>query len=65
MTSAPLSQPRFRASRALRAVIFGLAVGISAPLLAETLADVQRLKKQSVEKVGREDRVIHSSVYPP
>jgi len=46
MTSAPLSQPRFRASRAFRAVIFGLAVGISAPSLAETLADVQRLIKQ-------------------
>jgi tetratricopeptide (TPR) repeat protein len=37
---------RFRASSALRAVIFGLAIGISAPLLAETLADVQRLIKQ-------------------
>ena len=46
MTSAPLSQPRFRVSRAFRAVIFGLAVGISAPLLAETLTDVQRLIKQ-------------------
>ena len=46
MTSAPLSQPRFRASRAFRAVIFGLAVGISTPLLAQTLADVQRLIKQ-------------------
>jgi len=46
MTSAPLSQPRFRASRALRAIIFGLAVGISAPLLAETLTDVQRLIKR-------------------
>jgi len=46
MTSALLPQPRFRASRVLRAVIFGLALGISAPLLAETLADVQRLIKQ-------------------
>ncbi|MGA7478094.1 MAG: tetratricopeptide repeat protein [Azonexus sp.] len=46
MTSAPLSQPRFRASRALRAIIFGLAVGSSAPLLAETLTDVQRLIKR-------------------
>ena len=46
MTSAPLPQPRLRASRALRAIIVGLALGISAPLLAETLADVQRLIKQ-------------------
>jgi tetratricopeptide (TPR) repeat protein len=46
MTSAPLPKPRLKASRALRAVIFGLAVGFSAPLLAETLADVQRLIKQ-------------------
>ena len=46
MTSAPLPRPRFRASSALRAAIFGLAVGISTPLLAETLADVQRLIKQ-------------------
>ena len=46
MTSAPLPMARFRASSALRAVIFGLAIGISAPLLAETLADVQRLIKQ-------------------
>ncbi|HEX5674855.1 MAG TPA: tetratricopeptide repeat protein [Azonexus sp.] len=46
MTSAPLPQPRFRASSALRAIVFGLAVGISAPLMAETLADVRRLIKQ-------------------
>ena len=46
MISAPLPQPRFRASSALRAIIFGLAVGISAPLMAETLADVRRLIKQ-------------------
>ena len=46
MISAPLPQPRFRASSALRAIIFGLAVGISAPLLAETLTDVRRLIKQ-------------------
>jgi len=46
MTSALLPQLRFRASSALRVIIFGLALGISAPLLAETLADVQRLIKQ-------------------
>jgi tetratricopeptide (TPR) repeat protein len=43
MTSAPLPQPRPGASAALRAIVFGLALGISAPLFADALADAQRL----------------------
>ena len=47
MTSAPLPQPRPGAFRALRAAIFTLTVCFGTPLLADTLADVQRLIKQS------------------
>ena len=43
MTSAPQPQPRFRASGAVWAILFGLAVGFSAPLHADTLGDVQKL----------------------
>jgi tetratricopeptide (TPR) repeat protein len=46
MTSAPLPQPRPGAFRALRAAIFTLTVCFGTPLLADTLADVQRLIKQ-------------------
>ena len=43
MTSAPQPQPRFRSSGAVWAILFGLAVGFSAPLHADTLGDVQKL----------------------
>jgi tetratricopeptide (TPR) repeat protein len=46
MTSAPPPQPRPGAFRALRAAIFTLTVCFGTPLLADTLADVQRLIKQ-------------------
>jgi tetratricopeptide (TPR) repeat protein len=46
MTSAPPPQPRLGAFRALRAAIFTLTVCFGTPLLADTLADVQRLIKQ-------------------
>ena len=46
MTSAPLPQPRPVAFRALRAAIFTLTVCFGTPLLADTLADVQRLIKK-------------------
>ena len=46
MTSAPLSRPRHGASRALRVAILALTVGCGAPLLADTLSDVQRLIRQ-------------------
>jgi tetratricopeptide (TPR) repeat protein len=46
MTSTPLPQPRPGAFRALRAAIFTLTVCFGTPLLADTLADVQRLIKQ-------------------
>ena len=46
MTSAPLPQPRPGAFRALRAAIFTLTVCFGTPLLADTLADVQRLIKK-------------------
>jgi len=45
MTSAPLPQPRFRASRTLRAFAFGLAIA-ALPAFADNLADAQRLIKR-------------------
>jgi tetratricopeptide (TPR) repeat protein len=56
MNSAPQPQPRFRASGTLCAILFGLAVGFSAPLHADTLGDVQKLIRknqypQALEKV--------------
>ena len=61
MTSAPLPQPRFRASRTLRAIVVGLAVCCTAPVLADNLPDAQRLIKrgqyeQSHEKVDAQLR---------
>jgi tetratricopeptide (TPR) repeat protein len=58
MTSAPLPQPRPGASGALRAVVFGLALGISAPLFADSLADAQRLirKGQYPQALAAVDR---------
>ena len=46
MTSAPPPQLRPGAFRALRATIFALTVCFGTPLLADTLADVQRLIKK-------------------
>ena len=40
MTSAPLPQPRFRASRTLRAIVVGLAVSCTAPVLADNLPEM-------------------------
>lgn len=59
MTSAPLPQPRPGAYGALRAVVFGLALSISAPLFADALADAQRLIRkgqypQALEAVDRQ-----------
>ena len=56
MTSAPLPQPRFRASRTLRAIIVGLAVCATLPAIADNLPDVQRFIKrgeyeQALQKV--------------
>ncbi len=45
MTSAPLPQPRFRASRTLRAVVIGLAIA-AIPAFADNLADAQRQIKR-------------------
>ena len=61
MTSAPLPQPRFRASRTLRAIVVGLAVCCTAPVLADNLPDAQRLIKrgqyeQALEKVDAQLR---------
>ena len=57
MTSAPLPQPRFQASRTLRAFVVGLAVAVAAPVFADNLADAQRLIKrgdyaQALERVN-------------
>ena len=46
MSSAPPLQPRPGAFRALRAAILALTVCFGTPLLADTLADVQRLIKK-------------------
>ena len=46
MTSAPPPPPRPGAFRALRAAIVALLVACGTPLLADTLADVQRLIRQ-------------------
>lgn len=43
MIANPQPQPRFRATAALWVVLFGLTLGFSAPLSAETLTDVQKL----------------------
>ena len=56
MTSAPLPQPRFRASRTLRAIIVGLAVCATLPAIADNLPDAQRFIKrgdyeQALQKV--------------
>ena len=61
MTSAPLPQPRFRALRTLRAIVVGLAVCCTAPVLADNLPDAQRLIKrgqyeQALEKVDAQLR---------
>ena len=61
MTSAPLPQPRFRASRTLRAIVVGLAVCCTAPVLADNLPDAQRFIKrgqyeQALEKVDAQLR---------
>ena len=61
MTSAPLPQPRFRASTTLRALIVGLAVAATAPVLADNFSDAQRLIKrgqyaQALEKVDAQLR---------
>ena len=61
MTSAPLPQPRFRASTPLRALIVGLAVAATAPVLADNFSDAQRLIKrgqyaQALEKVDAQLR---------
>lgn len=61
MTSASLPQPRFRASRTLRAIVVGLAVCCSAPVLADNLPDAQRFIKrgqyeQALEKVDAQLR---------
>lgn len=42
MTSAPLPQPRFRASPTLRAIVVGLAMAVAAPVFADNLGDAQR-----------------------
>ena len=61
MTSASLPQPRFRASRTLRAIVVGLAVSCTAPALADNLPDAQRFIKrgqyeQALEKVDAQLR---------
>ncbi len=46
MSSVPPPRPRPSAFRALRAAIIALTLGCGTPLLADTLADVQRLIRQ-------------------
>ena len=47
MTSSPLSMPRFKQLKSLRALAFGLAIGLAAPAFADNLPEVQRLIKQA------------------
>ena len=61
MTSVPLPQPRFRASRTLRAIAVGLAVAAASPAFADDLADAQRHIKrgqyvQAMEKIDNQLR---------
>lgn len=67
MTSAPLPQPRSGASGTLRAVIFGLAIGISAPLFADTLGDAQRMirKGQYVQALEAVDSQLAANPNDP
>jgi len=55
MTTKSLFQPRFRA---LRALAFGLSIGLAAPVFADNLPDIQRLIRQgqhaqALEKVDQ------------
>jgi len=61
MTSVSLPQPRFRASRTLRAIAVGLAVAAASPAFADDLADAQRHIKrgqyvQAMEKIDNQLR---------
>ena len=47
MTSSPLSMPRLKQLKSLRALAFGLAIGFAAPAFADNLPEVQRLIKQA------------------
>lgn len=54
MTSAPLVQPRFRASRTLRAIVVGLAMCGTLPAIADTIPDAQRFIKRGEYELALE-----------